>query len=100
MKNILNVTFLIIGVILGAGFASGKEIYIFFNKYGKIGILGIITSFIALGILIYKVIKICNKYNINTYDQFLEILGTKNLIIKAIINIFLLISLIFGLKYK
>ncbi len=92
MKNILNVTFIIIGVILGAGFASGKEIYIFFAKYGKIGILGIIVSFLFLGLIIYKVIKISNKYNINNYEEFLEKLGTKNTIIKAIINIFLIIS--------
>ena len=92
MKNIFNVTFIIIGVILGAGFASGKEIYIFFNQYGKLGIVGIIISFIFLGLIIYKVIKISKKYGINNYEEFLEKIGTKNTIIKSIINIFLLIS--------
>lgn len=92
MKNILKVTFIIIGVILGAGFASGKEIYLFFNKYGTIGIIGIIISFLFLGTIIYQVIKISNKYQIDTYEEFLSKLGTKNLIIKAIINIFLIIS--------
>ena len=92
MKNIFNVTFIIIGVILGAGFASGKEIYIFFNQYGKLGIVGIIISFIFLGLIIYKVIKISKKYEINNYEEFLEKIGTKNTIIKSIINIFLLIS--------
>ncbi len=92
MKNILNVTFIIIGVILGAGFASGKEIYIFFNQYGKLGIIGIIISFTFLGAIIYQVIKITNKYEINNYEELLEKIGTKNSIIKAIINIFLLMS--------
>lgn len=70
----------------------GKEIYLFFNKYGNLGIIGIIISFLFLGIIIYKVIKISNKYQINTYEEFLEKLGTKNSVIKAIINIFLIIS--------
>lgn len=70
----------------------GKEIYIFFNQYGTIGIIGIIISFIFLGTIIYKVIKISNEYNINNYEEFLNKLGTKNSIIKAIINIFLIIS--------
>ena len=31
--NIIKVIAVIIGTIIGAGFASGKEIYIFFAKY-------------------------------------------------------------------
>lgn len=34
INNILNITFVIIGTIIGAGFASGQEIYTFFNRYG------------------------------------------------------------------
>ena len=34
IKNIYKITFVIIGTIVGAGFASGQEIYTFFNKYG------------------------------------------------------------------
>ena len=30
MKNILKITFVLIGALIGAGFASGKEIYISF----------------------------------------------------------------------
>ena len=70
MKNILNVTFIIIGVILGAGFASGKEIYIFFAKYGKIGILGIIVSFLFLGLIIYKVIR-NKKHNNKSNNKYI-----------------------------
>ena len=40
MKNSLKVVFVIIGTLIGAGFASGKEVYIFFNKYGSLGLLG------------------------------------------------------------
>ena len=34
----------IIGTLIGAGFASGREIYLFFMKYGKLGQIGIIIS--------------------------------------------------------
>lgn len=34
MNNVLSIIFVIIGTIIGAGFASGQEIYTFFNRYG------------------------------------------------------------------
>ncbi len=34
IKNIYKTSFVIIGTIIGAGFASGQEIYTFFNRYG------------------------------------------------------------------
>ena len=34
IKNVCKITFVIIGTIIGAGFASGQEIFTFFNKYG------------------------------------------------------------------
>ena len=34
IKNIYKITFVIVGTIIGAGFASGQEIYTFFNRYG------------------------------------------------------------------
>ena len=35
MKSILKVVFVVIGTVIGAGFASGQEIGLFFNQYGK-----------------------------------------------------------------
>ena len=55
MKDILKVVFVIIGTMIGAGFASGQEIWIFFNRYGNLGILGLILSISLSGFLIYKV---------------------------------------------
>ena len=72
MKNILKIVFVIIGTLIGAGFASGKEIYIFFFSYGEKGILAIIISSILMGIIIYDVLKIIHKKEIKTYKEFLE----------------------------
>jgi len=38
--NVAKVVSVITGTVIGAGFASGKEIYIFFAQYGKSGLLG------------------------------------------------------------
>ena len=61
MKNVLKVVFVIIGTIIGAGFASGKEIYLFFYKYGTLGILGIIISGGLTGFIIYKTLTSVNQ---------------------------------------
>lgn len=92
--------FVIIGAIIGAGFASGKEIYTFFFVYGERGLIGIIVSFLLIGYIIYKSLKIIKKYDINNYDEFLKIIISKKdikninieIIINFIINIFLIIT--------
>ena len=96
MREILKVVFVIIGTMIGAGFASGQEIYLFFFSHGIKGLIGILISSIIIGIVIYKTLKIINKYGIETYKDFLEILIKKNKkfnkIINLIINIFILIT--------
>ena len=96
MKNILKIVLLIIGTLIGAGFASGREIYIFFNRFGIYGMFGIIISSVLTGIIINKVIKIVKKYEIKNYNDFLNVINKKyskiNKIINIIVNSFLLIS--------
>lgn len=76
----------------------GKEIYIFFSKYGLYGIIGILLSGTILGILTSKVLKIIGKeQEVNTYNEFLfYIFNNKNsklvVILNYIINTFLLIT--------
>lgn len=100
IKNICKTTFVIIGTIIGAGFASGQEIYTFFNLYGFKGLIGILLSVFLMGFIIYKTFNIILKNNINNYQDFIiniipkkfrdkKILGFT---INNIINIFLLIS--------
>jgi len=92
----------IIGALIGAGFASGQEIYLFFYKYGYGGILGILMCSLLISLIIYKVFKIIVKYNTNSYKDFLdEILGVGkrkkkylniSYIMNIIVNSFLLMS--------
>lgn len=96
MKNVLKVVFVIIGTLIGAGFASGQEVYLFFFSYGMKGLIGILISSIIIGVVIYSTFNILNKYKMNTYKDFLNILIPKNtklkIIANFIINIFILIT--------
>lgn len=100
IKNVYKITFVIIGTIIGAGFASGQEIYTFFNKYGFNGLIGIFISILLMSYIIYKTLKIILENDINNYEEFItriiperfrrdKILGFT---ISNIVNIFLLIS--------
>lgn len=93
--SILKVVFVIIGTLIGAGFASGQEVYTFFFSYGINGMLGIIISGIIIGFVIYKSFKIMEKNNIKNYKEFLNIFIKNNKLkelANSIINIFILVS--------
>ena len=72
MKNASKVTFVILGAIIGAGFISGQEINLFFNKYNENGIIGILFSGILIGIIINKTYKIIYTEKINTYEDLIK----------------------------
>jgi len=93
-----NCILVIIGTIIGAGFASGKEIFTFFNIYGFFGFIGLLISGIIIGFIIYRTYCIIIKYNIISYSHFVNVVMTKsnfvNSVICNIVNIFLLISFV------
>lgn len=95
MKEIFTIVLVIIGALIGAGFASGQEIYSFFYSYGTVGLIGIIITCTLISITIYKSLKmICNN-NIDNYDQFLKKYIKNEKATKAInivINILLLVT--------
>lgn len=95
MKSVIKTVCVIIGTVIGAGFASGKEIYLFFCSYGLYGFFGLIISSILTGLIVYKVLIQLRGKNINGYGEYLEILGISRKakeVLNIIINIFLLIS--------
>lgn len=95
MRETFSITLVIIGALIGAGFASGQEIYSFFYSYGIIGIVGIIVTCGLIGLMIYKSLKIiCNK-EINNYDELLRTFIKNEKITKTInmiLNILLLVT--------
>ena len=93
----LSILFVIIGTLIGAGFASGREIYVFFFRFGRNGIYGLIISAIFMSLIIYKTFKIILENKIENYDEFLNIITKKTKFkfigrsISIIINMFILI---------
>ena len=77
MKKMINIIFVILGALIGAGFASGQEINIFFFQSGINGIYGIIISSTLIGYVIYKSMQIISKNDIKTYKDFLDIITNK-----------------------
>ena len=95
MFIVIKIIFIIIGTFVGAGFASGKEVLLFFFQHGNIGIIGIIISSCFIGIILYKTIRICQREHINNYEEFVGHIFKSSLsriLIKKWINIFLLLS--------
>ncbi len=89
------ILFSIIGTLIGAGFASGQEIYLFFYRYGLNGIMGLVLCSVLIGIITYKTFLIIHKNKINTYEEFLSKVFKSKTIIKIsniVINAFLLIT--------
>lgn len=95
MKEIFVIVFTIIGALIGAGFASGQELYSFFYIYGIKGIYGIIVTSFLITILIYKILKIIYIKKITNYDEFLSVFIKNKKITKTtnlILNILLLVT--------
>ena len=93
-NNWLKISWIYVGTIIGAGFASGSEIFLFFGVYGCKGIIGITISgilFSLLGSLL--LLKIYNN-KIVGFDDLISRIFNRNL--KAIIDIIMIISLYTG----
>lgn len=93
--NVAKVVSVITGTVIGAGFASGKEIYIFFAQYGKSGLLGALISSVLTGIIIYATLYIIKQKEAMNNNEFLDkITENKKLkwILESVINTFLLVS--------
>ena len=87
MNYILKCVFIVIGTLIGAGFASGQEILTFFNRYGENGLYGMLVSSVLFGVVILITLIVVDRKNITSYEQI--ILGNKFL--KFIFEIFLFI---------
>lgn len=95
MREIFTIVLVIIGALIGAGFASGQEIYSFFYSYGVIGLVGIIITCLLISITIYKSLKIICENKIDNYDEFLQIFIKSKKVVKLVnivINILLLVT--------
>lgn len=62
--------FLILSAIIGVGFASGKEICVFFFDFGSKSFIGLISFGLLYIYLFFVVEYVKNKLKLNTYNEF------------------------------
>ena len=88
------IIFVLIGTFVGAGFASGKEVFNFFTIFSYNGLISILIFSLLLFLLIYKCLNIKTKFRIKNYNEFIFYLEKKYKLFNhkfflLIINIFL-----------
>ena len=88
------IIFVLIGTFVGAGFASGKEVFNFFTIYSFNGLISIFIFSILLFLLIYKCVNIKTNLKLESYNKFIFYLEKKykffnHKFFLLIINIFL-----------
>jgi len=88
------IIFVLIGTFVGAGFASGKEVFNFFTIYSFNGTVSVFVFSFLLFLLIYKCLNIKPNLQINSYNEFILYLEKKykffnHRFFLFIINIFL-----------
>lgn len=90
-KNVFVLSFFIIGTLIGAGFASGKEIVTFFSRFGYLSV----GLAVVCGYLFYVLTKmfLMSSYSlsVNNYGEVSDKLF-KNKITKVLINVILTLS--------
>ena len=75
--RVLTVAAIYIGTVIGAGFASGREIWEFFSQYGTAGTWGLLYSTLLLAVLGAKVMEWGRRVKAPSYQDFLHSLAGK-----------------------
>lgn len=80
-----------IGTVVGAGFATGQEILQFFNRFGALGLAGIIVTTIMFMVFGYFIMDLGNKLQAHSYLEIIKYTGGRKLgtITDLIITVFL-----------
>ncbi len=79
MKDGLKCGFVYAGAVIGAGFASGKELWQFFGRFGSAGIAGLLFSFLLyffLGLTVFEIVsKKVEKTSCSPIDRIINSLN-------------------------
>lgn len=83
-----------VGILIGAGFASGQEVLQYFTSFGIWGIIGSIIATAVFGFLGYVLVDIGNHFQAISHDEVIQNIVSP--FVGKLIDIFLLITL-FGI---
>lgn len=71
MKQTINISAVFIGLVIGAGFASGREIFEYFNIPSSTEFTGIVIATISFGAICYIIMKLAQRYKCSDFDSLL-----------------------------
>lgn len=80
----------LIGSVIGAGFASGQEVLQFFLVYQRGGLLGMVLALLVLALGSKSILSFCHKANCQTYsDMFLRLCPSYARPLETLVTFFL-----------
>jgi len=84
------IIFVLTGLIIGAGFASGREILEFFSIKSRSDFTPIILASLLFGAIIYQTLRKARRYNITDFDSFALVLcGKWSFLIRLFVKFFM-----------
>lgn len=90
MKNIFKIVFVYIGLVIGAGFASGREILEFFNLKNNQDITGIIIAGVLFSFVAYVILLKSKKNGCDNFYDFTDnVSGSLGYYIKAFMFLYM-----------
>ena len=90
MKKALSIAFVYIGLVIGAGFASGREIFEYFNLSSSTDFTGIIFSAFGFAAIAYITMSLAKRYSAETFDSLLSrVSGKFATPVKLFMNLFM-----------
>jgi uncharacterized membrane protein YkvI len=85
MKKVIKLACVYAGMLLGAGFASGQELMLFFVRFGGAGIAGLFISGLVLAFTGWAVLDICARMGLRNNSELMRtVFGDK---LSSFINI-------------
>lgn len=94
LKKVFEVSSVFIGLVIGAGFASGREIFEYFNLAGKTDVTGIVLASIFFGIISYILINFSSELGCDSFGSFIKCVMPKTaFIMDAFMQIYMFCGL-------
>lgn len=90
LKNGFKIAFVYVGLVIGAGFASGQEIMRYFVKYNTRNLSGVVTATLLFICVAFLILKRTYKYNIKSFDEYIRtVAGRAAPIVRAFVTMFM-----------
>lgn len=90
LKNGFKIAFVYVGLVIGAGFASGQEIMRYFVKYNTRNLSGVAAATLMFICVAFLILKRTYKYNIKSFDEYIRaVAGRAAPIVRALVTLFM-----------